>query len=53
MSRKLAYAGAGVDRDPRKRARDVAEILTVKDGKIGSSAIFFDTKAFQDFMAQG
>jgi ketosteroid isomerase-like protein len=32
---------------------DVAEILTVKDGKINSSAIFFDTKAFQDIMAQG
>jgi len=32
---------------------DVAEILTVKDGKIDSSKIFFDTKAFQDFVAQG
>ncbi len=31
---------------------DVAEIMTVKDGKISSSAIFFDTKAFQEFMAQ-
>ncbi len=31
---------------------DVAEILTVKDGKLSSSAIFFDTKAFQDFMTQ-
>jgi ketosteroid isomerase-like protein len=31
---------------------DVAEILTVKDGKINSSAIFFDTKAFQDFLNQ-
>src|SRR4029079_1303586 len=30
---------------------DVAEILTLKDGKINSSAIFFDTKAFQDFMS--
>ncbi len=32
---------------------DVAEILTVEDGKINSSAIFFDTKAFADFIAQG
>ncbi|MGH9528692.1 MAG: nuclear transport factor 2 family protein [Terriglobales bacterium] len=32
---------------------DVAEILAVKDGKITSSSIFFDTKAFQDFMARG
>jgi len=32
---------------------DVAEILTVKDGKITSSAIFFDTKAFAEFMTKG
>jgi ketosteroid isomerase-like protein len=32
---------------------DVAEFLTVKDGKLASSAIFFDTKAFAEFMAQG
>jgi len=32
---------------------DVAEILTVNDDKIESSKIFFDTKAFQDFVAQG
>ena len=31
---------------------DVAEILTVKDGKISSSTIFFDTKAFFEFMGQ-
>ena len=30
---------------------DVAEIISVKDEKIASSAIFFDTKAFQGFMA--
>ncbi|MCL4352945.1 nuclear transport factor 2 family protein [Patescibacteria group bacterium] len=34
-------------------ASDVAEILTVKGDKLSSSAIFFDTKAFEDFMAQG
>jgi ketosteroid isomerase-like protein len=32
---------------------DIAEILSVKNGKIASSAIFFDTAAFQDFMAKG
>ena len=32
---------------------DVAEILVVKDGKIGSSTIYFDTAAFANFMAQG
>lgn len=32
---------------------DVAEILTVSGGKIDSSKIFFDTKAFQDFVSQG
>lgn len=32
---------------------DVAEILTVMNGKLNSSAIFFDTAAFQAFMAQG
>ncbi|MCL4507241.1 MAG: nuclear transport factor 2 family protein [Chloroflexi bacterium] len=32
---------------------DVAEILTVKGAKLASSAIFFDTKAFADFTAQG
>lgn len=32
---------------------DVAEILSVKDGKLTSSTIFFDTKAFTDFMAKG
>lgn len=31
----------------------VAEILSVKDNKISSSAIFFDTAAFRNFMAQG
>lgn len=31
---------------------DVAETLTVKDNKINSSTIFFDTKAFEEFMAQ-
>lgn len=32
---------------------DVAEILKVKDGKIASSTIYFDTMAFNHFMAQG
>ena len=32
---------------------DVAEILTVKEDKLASSTIFFDTKAFADFMAKG
>jgi ketosteroid isomerase-like protein len=32
---------------------DVAEILVVKDGKIGSSTIYFDTAAFANLMAQG
>lgn len=32
---------------------DVAEILTLRGDKINSSAIFFDTKAFADFVAQG
>ena len=32
---------------------DVAEILTVNVDKTDSSKIFFDTKAFQDFVAQG
>ncbi|HZQ20271.1 MAG TPA: nuclear transport factor 2 family protein [Terriglobales bacterium] len=32
---------------------DVAEILTVSGEKINSSKIFFDTKALQDFVAQG
>ncbi|HSX35981.1 MAG TPA: nuclear transport factor 2 family protein [Patescibacteria group bacterium] len=32
---------------------DVAEFITVKDDKLTSSAIFFDTKAFAEFMARG
>ena len=32
---------------------DVAEILLEKDGKIDSSTIYFDTAAFNNFMAQG
>jgi len=32
---------------------DIAEIMTVRNGKIASSAIFFDTAAFNDFMANG
>jgi ketosteroid isomerase-like protein len=32
---------------------DVAEVLVVKNGKITSSSIFFDTAAFNAFMAQG
>jgi ketosteroid isomerase-like protein len=32
---------------------DVAEILVVKDGKIASSTIYFDTTDFNNFMAQG
>ena len=31
----------------------VAEILGVRDGKIASSAIFFDTAAFREFMQKG
>lgn len=30
---------------------DVAEFLTIKDGKIASSSIFFDTAKFREFMA--
>jgi ketosteroid isomerase-like protein len=36
-----------------KTSSDVAEILAVKDGKIVSSTIYFDTAAFNNFMAQG
>lgn len=32
--------------------KDVVEILSVKDGKIASSTIFFDTADFRAFMAQ-
>lgn len=32
---------------------DVAEILTVRGEKLSSSAIFFDTRAFDAFMAKG
>lgn len=32
---------------------DVAEFITVGDGKLTSSAIFFDTKALEAFKAQG
>jgi ketosteroid isomerase-like protein len=32
---------------------EVAEILSVKDDKINSSDIFFDTAAFRDFLAKG
>ena len=32
---------------------DVAEILVIKNEKLTSSIIFFDTKAFADFMANG
>ena len=32
---------------------EVAEVLMVKDSKINSSCIFFDTAAFRDFIAQG
>ncbi|HKP95469.1 MAG TPA: nuclear transport factor 2 family protein [Fibrobacteria bacterium] len=31
---------------------DVAEFITVEGGKLTSSAIFFDTKALAEFMAQ-
>ena len=31
---------------------EVAEILSVQDGKINSSSIFFDTAGFKEFMAQ-
>jgi ketosteroid isomerase-like protein len=36
-----------------RASSDVAEILRVKDGKIYSSTIYFDTVAFNNFMAQG
>ncbi len=32
---------------------DIAEILSVSNGKIASSTLFFDTAAFNDFMAKG
>ncbi len=32
---------------------DVAEILTVRDGKIVSATIYFDTVAFNNFLTQG
>ncbi len=32
---------------------DVAEVLTVRNGKISSSMIYFDTAAFNTFMANG
>lgn|SRR5260221_9301410 len=32
---------------------DIAEVFSVKNGKIESSAIFFDTAAFREFMVQG
>ena len=32
---------------------EVAEVLMVKDDKINSSCIFFDTAAFRSFIAQG
>lgn len=32
---------------------DIAEVFVIKDGKIESSSIFFDTTAFREFMAQG
>lgn len=32
---------------------EVAEVLMVKDGKINSSCIFFDTAAFRSFIAKG
>ena len=32
---------------------DVAEFITVKDGKLTSSAIFFDAKTLAEFMTQG
>ena len=32
---------------------EVAEVLMIKDDKINSSCIFFDTAAFRSFMAQG
>jgi len=32
---------------------EVAEVLMVRDGKIYSSCIFFDTASFRSFIAQG
>ncbi len=36
-----------------KARSDVAEISAVKDGKIDSVTIYFDTAAFNNFMTQG
>jgi ketosteroid isomerase-like protein len=36
-----------------RMSSDVAEILSVRNGKIDSSTIFFDTIAFKEFTAKG
>ena len=36
----------------KEMSSEVAEILSVGDGKINSSSIFFDTAGFKEFMAQ-
>ena len=36
----------------KEMSSEVAEILSVRDGKIDSSSIFFDTAGFKEFMAQ-
>jgi ketosteroid isomerase-like protein len=38
-------------RPGKKGSSDIAEILTVKEGKIVASTIFFDTASFRAFMA--
>ncbi len=39
-------------RKGNRTSSDIVEILTVKDQKIESSTIFFDTAAFAKFMSQ-
>lgn len=51
---RAAVLARYVTRSPRGHVGvcDVAEFLTTDGHKLTSSAIFFDTKAFADFMAQ-
>lgn len=54
-SEKVAILARYHVRSPKGNAGvcDVAEFITVKDDKLTSSAIFFDTKAIMEFMMQG
>lgn len=51
---RAAVLARYITRSPRGHVGvcDVAEILTTDGHKLTSSAIFFDTKAFAEFMAQ-